>query len=328
MKDLLKDLAQAKPPTPEVDPERMERDLARILSTPRQGPVRTRALIRRFAPALVAVVVIVVAVALLPKSGPTVRPAAPPHWWHMLTEQRSVMLVGDPANPYLVELDSMTDRWLAAESQVMVVQKNGAVTPYAQDGDAKWEAAGKPATVPQVGGNHAVRIGPMQPAVLKTGAPDFTRFEAMPTDLVELKKALEAISGKGTYGIASLAMKMMTANVSDEQRRAAFDLIKTLDGARPLGLLTTRKGLTGIGVGIAAPQTFQFTDIETELVINQETGLPIVRRDVITTPQHGWPAGMSIVEEEYLLLERTTIDPIVPQDVPVNGEVQSPIIER
>ena len=32
MEDLLKDLAQAKPPAPEVDPERMERDLARIVS--------------------------------------------------------------------------------------------------------------------------------------------------------------------------------------------------------------------------------------------------------------------------------------------------------
>jgi hypothetical protein len=45
-------------------------------------------------------------------------------------------------------------------------------------------------------------------------------------------------------------------------------------------------------------------------------------------PQFGLPAGEPISEEEYLLLEPASIDPIVPQDVVVNGEVESPIIER
>lgn len=49
MEDLLKNLAQAKPRTPEVDSERMERDLVRITSMPR--PARSRPqFYRRFAP--------------------------------------------------------------------------------------------------------------------------------------------------------------------------------------------------------------------------------------------------------------------------------------
>ena len=92
--------------------------------------------------------------------------------------------------------------------------------------------------------------------------------------------------------------------------------------------MTLRDGRSGIGVAIPALPTFQFTDVETQLVINPETGLPMVKRDVITTPQYNLSVPMPIYEEEYLLLDKTTIDPIVPQDVPVNGEVESPIIER
>lgn len=303
----------------------------------------TRALIRRFVPLLVVAAGIVLVVSLLPKSGPTVRPAAPPQRWHVLTQQWSTMVVGDPANPYLVQLRSMTDRWLAADGQVTVVQKNGEVRPYSQDGDAKWEAAGKPTTAPQVGANHSVRIGPMQQAVQKTNYAEFQmspynqmRFDALdalPADPVELKKALETIVGPNlpqrdlAYRIATLAMGMMAANVRDDQRRAAFELLKHLDGVRTLDELPLREG--GVtGVAIPAPPTFQFGDVETQLMIRAETGLPYIRQDVTTTPRYGLPAGMPISGEEYLLLDRTDIDPIVPQDVPVNGEVESPIIER
>ena len=60
MEDLLKDLTQAKPPAPEVDPERMERDLARIIAMPR--PAKTRISVRRFGPVLVAAAVIALTV--------------------------------------------------------------------------------------------------------------------------------------------------------------------------------------------------------------------------------------------------------------------------
>ena len=63
-------------------------------------------------------------------------------------------------------------------------------------------------------------------------------------------------------------------------------------------------------------------------MVNPETGLPMVRRNVLTTPQHGLPVNTPIFEETYLLLERTTIDPILPHGVAVNGAAESPIIER
>jgi hypothetical protein len=343
MEDLLKDLAAAKPPTPEVDPARMERDLARILALPRHRVARLQ-LVKRFTPLLVAAAVIALVVVLLPQPTRPVQPASPPQWWHQLTRQWSLMVVGGPANPYLVQFEAMTDAWLSANSQITVVQKDGQVVPYSHDDEAKWEAAGKPAVAPQLGGNHAVRIGPMKPAVQKTNVAGFqmsahsqVRFDALsslPADPQELKKALEAIIGPNSpqaerpYRTASLAMGLMAANVSSDQRRAAFELLKTLDGARFLGEVPLRDGRFGIGVGIAAPPTFQFSGVETQLVVSPETGLPMVRREMLTTPQHGLPAGVGIAEEEYLLLDRTDIDPIVPLDVPVNGEVDSPIVAR
>lgn len=338
MEDLLKDLAMAKPPAPEVDHARMERDLARILELPRQRSGRMQ-FVKRFAPLLVAAGVIALVVVLLPQPTQPVQPGAPAQWWHMLTQQRSLMVVGDPANPYLVYFNSKTEQWLSASSQVTTVQKDGTVEPFSVDDEAKWEAAGKPATAPQVGGNYSVRIGPMKPAVQKTDVSGFQMslhswarldsFDSLPTDPVELQKTLETLTGEKTpYRIATLAMGLMTSNVRSDQRQAALDLLKTLDGVRFLDRVMLRNGNFGIGVAIAAPPAFQFSGVETQLLINPETGLPTVKRDVLTTPQHGLPAQMPISEEEYLLLEKVTIEPIVPQDVAVNGEVESPIIER
>lgn len=338
MEDLLKDLAQAKPPSPEVDRDRMERDLARITALPQERPVRKQ-LVRRFAPLLVIGVVIVLVVVLLPAPPQPVQPASPQKWWHELTRQRSLMIVGDPTAPYGVYFDSKTDRWLAANQQVTVIQKDGEVRafPLTRDGNT-WENAGSPATVPQVGGNHLVRIGPMKPAVQKTAVSGFqmslhsqARFDSLdslPAEPRELRKALETIVGNDAYRIGSLAMELISANVRDDQRRAAFELIKTLDGARFLGDVTVLDERRGIGVAIAAPATFQFSDVETQLVVDPQTGLPIVKKDVITTSQFGLPAQMPISEVDYLLLEQVGFEPIVPQDVPVNGEVESPIIER
>jgi len=332
MEDLLKDLAQAKPPAPEVDPERMERDLARITAMPR--PAKTRTSLRRFSPVLVAAAVIALAVVLLPRPAPPVQPAAPPQRWHVLTQKWELMIVGEPANPYTVVLSATDERWAGPDSQVDVTQKNGEVAPFTRDDEARWETAGKPTKAPQLGGHGSVRIGPMQPAVRKIDGPEPNPFAGLPADPVELKKTLQTISGdKGSpdslnYQTAMLAMQMMTANISDDRRRAAFEALKTVDGVRLLDRMTLRDGRSGTGVAIPAPPTFQFTGFETQLVVNQETGLPMARRNVLTSPQHGLPVTTPIFEEEYLLLERTTIDPILPHGVVVNAAPESPIIER
>ncbi|MDT7788435.1 MAG: hypothetical protein QOF58_6854 [Pseudonocardiales bacterium] len=336
MEDLLKELAQAKPPPPPVDRERMESDLARIVAMPR---TETRRSFKRFAPVLVAAAVIALVVVLLPKPAQQVQPAASAPWWHALTQEWSLMLVGDSANPYVVRLDSKTDRWQSRNSQVTVLQKDGEVRPFSRDDDSRWEGASKPATVPQAFGSHAVRIGPMTPAVRQEYVSGFQMsvhswvrldsLDALPTDPVELKRTLETLTSEKTpYRIAELAMGVMISNVRADQRQAAFELLRTLEGARFIDDVKLRTGQSGIGVAIASPATFQFDGVETQLVINPETGMPIVKRDVLTTAQHGLPANQPISEEEYLLLEQTSIDPIVPQDVTVNGKVESPIIER
>lgn len=337
MEDLLKDLAQAKPPVPEVDRDRMERDLARIITLPRER--RTRALyVRRFAPLLVIAAVVVLAVVLLPAPPQPVQPAAPAKWWHVLTRNWSMMIVGDPADPYAVLIDSKTERWSSANQQVTVSQKDGQVEPFSLDRQNEWEAAGKPETVPQVGGDHLVRIGPMKPAVQKTAVSGFqmslhsqARFESLdelPADPRELRKALETVVGTDTYRLGSLAMELMSANLRSDQRRAAFELLKTLDGVRFLGDVPTHEGRSGVAVVLAAPPTFQYSGVETRFVVDQETWLPVKRTDLLTTPQYGLPAGAPIMEEEYLLMEEVDFEPIVPQDVPVNAPVESPIIGR
>ncbi|MET9226872.1 hypothetical protein [Lentzea sp. NPDC003310] len=337
MEDILKDLAQAKPPAPEVDRERMERDLARIITLPRERPAR-KLLVRRFAPLVVIAAVVVLAVVLLPAPPQPVQPAAPAKWWHVLTRNWSMMVVGDPADPYAVFIDSKTDRWSSGNQQVTVSQKDGHVTPFSLDRQNEWEAAGKPETVPQVGGDHLVRIGPMKPAVQKTAVSGFqmslhsqVRLESLdtlPTDPKELRKVLETVVGSDTYRVGSLAMELMTANVRSDQRRAAFELLKSLDGARFLGDVQVREGRSGLGVVLAAPPTFQYSGVETRFVVDPETWLPVKRSDLLTAPQHGLPAGAPISEEEYLLLEEVNFEPIVPQDVPVNAPVESPIIVR
>ncbi|HEX7308109.1 hypothetical protein [Lentzea sp.] len=337
MEDLLKDLAQAKPPTPEVDRDRMESDLARITALPRERPARGQ-FVRRFAPLLAAAAVIALVVVLLPRSVEPVRPAAPPRWWHVLTEERSLMLVGDPAAPYLVEFLSKTDRWLSRDTEVAVLQKDGTVAPYSRESEETWEAAGRPDTAPQVGGSHSVRIGPMKPALRKASVSGYQMslhsdvrldsVSSLPTDQAELRRTLESLVGEDPYRVATLAMDLMSANVSDDQRRAVFELLKTVEGVRYLGEVPVTEDRTGVAVAIKAPPTFQFSDVETRLLVNPETGLPIRRIDLLTTSYRDLPAGLPISVEDYLLLDSTTIDPIVPQDIPVNGEVESPIIER
>ncbi|MGI5503866.1 hypothetical protein [Lentzea sp. CA-135723] len=336
MEDLMKSLAEARPPAPEVSRDRMERDLARIVALPREKPTR-KALVRRFAPLAVVAAVIALAVVVLPEPSQPVQPAAPSQWWRVLRQESSLMVVGDPSKPYLVRFDSKNDQWLAGNREVAVVQKDGQVAPLSSNDDAAWEAAGRPEVVPQLGGSRSVRIGPMAPGVKESYVSGLSltsmywdrleSFDDLPADPAGMLEMLKP-EGKSTYQLAELVMAVLIADVRDDQRRAAFELLRSFDGARYLDRVQLRNERVGVGVAIPAPPQFQFGDVETQFVINPDTGKPIVRRNIITRPQHGLPANMSIFEEEYLLLERTTIEPILPLGVAVNGEVESPIIER
>lgn len=344
MGDLLKDLARTRPSTPDVDQERMERDLARIVSLPRSS-FREWAgapAFRRLVPALVAVAVVALAVVLVP-SEPRQQLGTAPEKWHVLSRLASLMVVGDATNPYVVRFASETDKWLAAEGQTTISQLSATVTPYSHEDGTKWVAAGSPSRAQQVGGNHQVRIGTLRPGVAKTNYPDFqmsnydrVRFDALgslPAKPVELKKSLEALipnydQTRDVDRLAALAMGMTAANVRPDQRSAAFELLKGLGAVRELGIVTLPNGRKGTGVALTRPDGFQFSNLETQLVIDEATLLPIIIRNVITTAQYGLPAGTSVSEEEFVVLEATSADPILPEDVVVNGEVESPIIEK
>ncbi|GLY48278.1 hypothetical protein Lesp01_19340 [Lentzea sp. NBRC 102530] len=332
----MKDLAGAKPPTPEVNQDRMERDLARIVALPREKPAR-KVFVRRFAPLAVVAAVIALAVVVLPEPSPPVQPAAPGQWWRVLRQQSSLMVVGEPAKPYVVRFDSKTDQWQAGTREIAVVQKDGEVEPFSPDDDAKWEAAGRPEVVPQVGGSRWVRLGSMVPGAKESYVSGLSltsmywdrleSFDDLPADPAGILEKLKP-EGKSTYQLAELVMAVLVADVRDDQRRAAFELLRSFDGVRYLDRVQLRDERVGVGVAIPAPPQFQFGDVETQFVINPDTGKPIVRRNIITKPQHGLAASTPISEEEYLLLEKTNVEPVLPLGVTVNSEVESPIIER
>ena len=146
MGDLLKDLARTRPSTPDVDPERMERDLARIVSLPRSsvhdwnGAPSFR---RWLAPLVVGVAVVAMAVASVP-SGPQVLMGTEAEKWHVLSRSTSLMVLGDPGKGYVVRISSETDRWLTPSEQVTISQIGGNVAPFEQKDVTAWEAAGKP----------------------------------------------------------------------------------------------------------------------------------------------------------------------------------------
>jgi hypothetical protein len=336
VEDILKDLAQAKPPTPEVDPDRMERDLARIVALPRERQVRKR-FVRRFAPLAVVGAVIALAVVMLPEPSQPVQPAGSAQWWRVLRQQSSLMVVGEPSRPFVVRFDSKTDQWQAGNREIAVVQKDGKVEPYSRGDNTAWEAAGRPEVVPQLGGSRAVRLGPMAPAVQESYVSGLSltsaywerleSFDDLPADPAGMKAKLQP-EERGAYDLADLVMAVMIADVRDDQRRGAFELLRSLDGARYLDRVPLPNGGMGVGVAIPALPQFQFGDVETQFVINPATGKPVLKRNVITTSQHGLPAKTSIAEEQYLLLEGTNAEPILPLGVTVNGGVESPIIER
>ncbi|SDH54867.1 hypothetical protein SAMN05216553_12735 [Lentzea fradiae] len=344
MEDLMKALARAKPPVPEADRERMERDLAQILALPRERAPRWRGL-RKLAPLLVMGAVIVLVVVLLPSPPEPARPEpaqpvqpAKPRWWHLMSANWSLMVVGDPARPYAALFTSTNERWVSADTQITVVQQAHAGPSVLGDGYDGWTAAGKPATAPQVGGSRSVRFGPVQPMLQKTAVSGFqmsahadVRFESLdslPADPVKLKSALGKFVRNDTYRIAMLAMEMMVSNIRPDQRSAAFEMIASLDGARRLGEVEFEQDRWGVGVAIPAPPSFQFTGLEVQLLINKSTGLPVYKREVVTTPQYGFSPGDPISVEQYMLLEEVRFEPILPKDVPVNGPMDSPIIER
>ncbi|SES42866.1 hypothetical protein [Lentzea albida] len=336
MEDVLKNLAEARPPVPEVDAARMERDLARIIALPRERPVRKQ-FVRRFAPLAVVAAVITLVVVALPAPPQPVQPAAPAPWWRVLRQQTSLMVVGEPAKPYVVRFGSKTDQWQAGNREIAVVQKDGEVKPYARDDDAAWEAAGRPEVVPQLGGSRSVRIGPMAPAVQESYVSGLSltsaywerleSFDDLPADPAGMRAKLQP-EEKGAYELADLVMAVMIANVRDDQRRGGFELLKSLDGARYLDHVRLPSGGEGVGVAIPAPPQFQFSGVETWFVINPGTGKPVLKRNVLTSSQHGLPVNTPISEEQYLLLEKTNVEPVLPLGVPVNGKVESPIIER
>ncbi|PWK90651.1 hypothetical protein C8D88_101669 [Lentzea atacamensis] len=324
MGDLLKDLARTRPSTPDVDPERMERDLARITSLPSPRDwAWAPSFTRRFGPVLVAFAAAVLLVLAILPSDRTRQFADPQPWWHVLTRNTSLLLVGDPANPYVMRMVSDTDEWFAPGRHVKVSQLSGLVAPKSANDDARWVTAGAPMVVPIVGMNHNLRVGQMRPGAWKD---DISTFGTIPYE--EIGNLFTDVSASGS-GVRpprepGQMMRLAIAPLRDDQRQALLALLRT--SARDLGRVTLPDGRVGVGVALA-PVESQFGTVEEQLVVDERTAQPIVHQQVLTTSRHGLPAGTPIWSEEYLHLGLAD-GATGPPDVNAIGEPVPPIVKR
>ncbi len=329
MGDVLKDLGRAKPPTPAVDPERMERDLAQILTLPRPQPPgvrRGRVAFRQLAPALAAVGVVALLLLVLLPSGRSQSPAGSGEWWRVQVASSSLTVVGTDADPYVLELRTETSYWLT-EQRKLVVNANGHVGWRSETDLNRWLAAGSPTQVPEVGTPRSVRVGPVRASARETTDGSFaseyvqlpfTERDRLPSDPAELREVLTSLTGPdgSPYVLARLAMAITATPLRPDQRQAALSLLRTLNGVRD----------TGTGLAVAAPPAGQFTQLETQLVVDHETSQAISIRTVLTSPERGLPAGAAVESEDYNLIGMTRDSPQTPTDVLVNGEPDSPFI--
>jgi hypothetical protein len=321
MGDLLKDLARTRPSTPDVDPERMERDLARITSLPRLREwAGAPSFTRRFGPVLVAFAAVVLLVLAIRPSDHARQIAQPQPWWHVQTRSNSLLPVGDPADPYVMRLVSDTEEWFAPGRHVKVSQLNGMVAPKSANDDARWATAGAPMVVPIVGMNHNLRVGQMRPGA---GKDDISAFGTIPYE--EIGNLFTDVSALGS-GVRpprepGQMMRLAIAPLRDDQRQALLALLRT--SARDIGRVTLPDGRVGVGVALAPVESPQFGAVEEQLVVDERTAQPIVHQQVLITPRYGLPAGTPIWSEEYLHLGLTD-DASGPPDVSAIGEVVSP----
>jgi hypothetical protein len=323
MGDLLNDLARTRPPTPEVDHDRMERDLARITALPRPGRrAWASSFGRRFGPVLVAVAAVVLLVLAVLPSDRAEPIANLGTWWHVQTRYTTLWQVGDPANPYLMRHAYDSDEWVAPGRQVTVTQLNGLISPRSAEDATKYEAAGKPNPVPVVGMKWSLRVGPLRPAAssepympILENVP-FEAIAGLPTDVEELRK----IVNHPSHGFSLASSPLRT-----DQRHALFALLKTM--TRDLGKVTLPDGRTGLGVAIAPVESFWTGNYEEQLIVDEQTAEPIVIRHVLVAPWSNLPAGTVVTSTEFVHLGMTR-GAEGPPDVERIGKGEDPIVKR
>ncbi|GLZ33060.1 hypothetical protein Lesp02_52480 [Lentzea sp. NBRC 105346] len=341
--DLMKELAKAKPPAPEVDPVRMELDLTRITSMPRPEPPRSwmgAASFRRWsAPILAAsfaVALLIGTLVVLPSSN--VEVAATDRYWHAAQHELKLVPVGSADAPYVMVVESDSERWVDVSPEARgaeIKQLNGQVRPWTPDDVTKWQQAGKPETVPMVDtSGFSLRVGPLKPAVsgwyshgvelIGGRTLDYDQLRALPGEPAALREAMEQIlrdekSDESVMqrGLLDRVSRLPALPVRRETRAAAIALLKTLPGVRQVDAST---------LGFGAGPFEQFKVTEQQLVIDPRTLAAVELRRVLLEPQAGLPAGTVVRSEKYTALEMTNKTPQLPAGVPVNGPLDSPVI--
>ena len=255
------------------------------------------------------------------------------------TESGSVLTVGSGTATYEMATRSAYETWLSRSGTepTRVVSQDLGMTPLTPADAAAWRAAGSPARVPVGKPLPSGELGPGTPVSIAAGPRrrsttdgghayalgatnvSVRDLEKLPADPVALRTALlkhfdggggDLPAGRDQWLLAVAANLIADIPVSGPVRGAAFRLIATLPGVRPLGVVADRRGRAGQG--------FAFTSvhagggaIERRFVIDPATGRALGQESRVLRPagttarlEPGSLLGYSVVLEQRTTSEK------------------------
>ncbi|MEU0075539.1 CU044_5270 family protein [Streptomyces sp. NPDC006332] len=251
-------------------------------------------------------------------------------YWQTTTRSEDVNVVGAAGGKgqLFAVRDTGTSKWsvgVRPETRSLMVLGLDAVTaPRTQQDEARWRAAGSPATVEaevrgnEEGGTLGYTMGPRRPTVVRTDADDkiyalgpqnvtYQDLRELPSDSGELRRELERRYGQDsgaetkdrTAYVLRLAADLITMPVKPAVRAAAYRVMAEQPGVRGLGHVTDPLGREGVGVAFPGTQATPLGSVEQRLVVDPSTGEMLCEQLVLVEPsararQAGLDAGTTV----------------------------------
>ncbi|MCZ1001566.1 CU044_5270 family protein [Streptomyces mirabilis] len=209
-------------------------------------------------------------------------PAAEGTYWQTTTRSQDVNVVGAKGQLFAVRTTSRGEWSVGVRPgtrSLMVSGLDDVTAPRTEADQARWRAAGSPATVQAEAstaagrGTLGYRIGTGRPMVMRTDAGDkiyalgprnvsYQDLRELPSNSGELRRQLEKLyaadssdaetgAGRTAY-VLRQAADLITMPVKPAVRAAAYRVIADLPGVRGLGRVTDPLGREGVGVAFPA----------------------------------------------------------------------------
>ncbi|MFF0159997.1 CU044_5270 family protein [Streptomyces sp. NPDC005263] len=251
-------------------------------------------------------------------------------YWQTTTRSEDVNVVsaaGDKGRLFAVR-DTGTSKWSVGvrpgTASLMVLGLDAVTAPRTQQDEARWRAAGSPATVEaevtenEEGGTLGYTIGTQRPTVMRTDADDkiyalgpqnvtYQDLRELPADSGELRRDLERRYGQDsgaetkdrTAYVLRQAADLITMPVKPAVRAAAYRVMAEQPGVRGLGHVTDPLGREGVGVAFPGTHATPLGSVEQRLVVDPSTGEMLCEQLVLVEPsararEAGLDAGTTV----------------------------------